>query len=258
MDKLINEVWQLVCLTREEFEALYVSTLKNVQKKRDNIDVPLRRAIRALKIRRAYLLPIGSDAETCYAQQEAWSFAVFLQSLTWETPIQWRELISKQTEDWLGGFDEVVQVLDESKTGIIVQIIEQALTGFVVSNNLFEQLSNWLDQLIENKRIPINEANSLIHILGDGVLLKMPEGFEFFIQENAAFIQSNFGDGVSESGFIQELTKGNHLIRAKDSFLHQYFWGDWSERIHVTGIVIRYSSKVPISITSDLKPEILN
>lgn len=39
----------------------------------------------ALKIRRGYLLPFGSDAETCYREQEIWSYAVFTATLCYRT-----------------------------------------------------------------------------------------------------------------------------------------------------------------------------
>ena len=41
--------------------------------------------INALKIRRGYLLPFGSDAETCYREQEVWSYAVFTAALCYRT-----------------------------------------------------------------------------------------------------------------------------------------------------------------------------
>lgn len=35
----------------------------------------------ALKLRRGYLLPFDSDAETCYREQDVWSYAVFTAAL---------------------------------------------------------------------------------------------------------------------------------------------------------------------------------
>lgn len=40
-----------------------------------------RYGVDALKIRCGYLLPFGSDAETCYREQEVWSYAVFTAAL---------------------------------------------------------------------------------------------------------------------------------------------------------------------------------
>lgn len=41
----------------------------------------IERAIAALKFRRGYMLPLGADTETCYREQDAWTYAIFSAAL---------------------------------------------------------------------------------------------------------------------------------------------------------------------------------
>ncbi len=45
--------------------------------KKNHLNTVWQYGIDALKIRRGYMLPLGSDAETCYQAQEIWTYAVF-------------------------------------------------------------------------------------------------------------------------------------------------------------------------------------
>ncbi len=86
----INRIQMLVGVTREDFQALYVNTLERYVSHISIEYLPTDRSvfvelldnvILALKKRRGYLLPLGSDSETSFRERETWTFAVFAAAL---------------------------------------------------------------------------------------------------------------------------------------------------------------------------------
>jgi hypothetical protein len=77
--KSLYELKHLVCVTQENYQQLYIDLLQRVTDDRDidNFNEKLALAIAVLKHRRAYMLPLGSNAETCYQQQDVWTYALF-------------------------------------------------------------------------------------------------------------------------------------------------------------------------------------
>jgi hypothetical protein len=80
----------LISVTPTLYETLYAPIHHNLEiwfekinhtlpaeAKKTLLEKSWQRAIDALKIRRGYLLPFGSDAETCYREQDHWTYAVF-------------------------------------------------------------------------------------------------------------------------------------------------------------------------------------
>lgn len=71
----------MLSVTEMDYQILYLPVLINVantQTFKTNIcELVFARIITALKLRRAYMLPIGADTETCYQQQDVWTYALF-------------------------------------------------------------------------------------------------------------------------------------------------------------------------------------
>ncbi len=94
MHNLHSGLKQLLSITQAEYARFYAplySSLENwitqhistlsLEIKAIRLQTIWRYGVDALKIRRGYLLPFGSDAETCYREQEVWSYAVFTAAL---------------------------------------------------------------------------------------------------------------------------------------------------------------------------------
>ena len=120
-DKLI-ELKQLTSCTATDYQNLYLALVKNValffqtfpvSTKCVNtsletlLHLALERSIAALKIRRGYMLPIGSETETCYSEQEFWTYAIFSAALlkdVWQLPLAFNVIITdskgNELESW--------------------------------------------------------------------------------------------------------------------------------------------------------------
>lgn len=83
----------------------------------------------ALKIRRGYLLPFGSDAETCYREQEIWSYAVFTAAL----------------------FNSVTKHFDPDMTDLIPAILpEPGLAWLKAYSSVFEAWNHYVENQGKN------------------------------------------------------------------------------------------------------------
>ena len=90
IQKYINEIQKLTGVTQIDFQSLYVQTIERFsdyfQSPNQSVDDTalidsLNNTILALKRRRGYLLPLGSDSETSFREREEWTFAVFSAAL---------------------------------------------------------------------------------------------------------------------------------------------------------------------------------
>jgi hypothetical protein len=88
---LLKSLLSITCSGYKKFYAPLYPNLKNCIEKTAqdlNSEIKTKRlttiwehGIQMLKIRRGYLLPFDADAETCYREQEIWSYAVFTAAL---------------------------------------------------------------------------------------------------------------------------------------------------------------------------------
>lgn len=111
----IKPLYQLTGVTRNDFKSLYVSTVQCyvdlLMKEKDSFDadsitIIMDKIIKALKRRRGYLLPNGSDSEAALLEQEQWTYAVFtavlLQSVETNDDVNVEEIIvPKKGLAWL-------------------------------------------------------------------------------------------------------------------------------------------------------------
>jgi hypothetical protein len=90
IQKRINEIQKLTGVTQTDFQSLYVKTIERFSDYFQSPNQPvddtalidlLNNTILALKRRRGYLLPLGSDSETSFREREEWTFAVFSATL---------------------------------------------------------------------------------------------------------------------------------------------------------------------------------
>ena len=78
-----NQIKNIVSITQQDYQNLYLNIFDSIDKslKENNIqfnfESVINKIIATLKIRRAYMLPMGSDTETCYQQHDAWTYALF-------------------------------------------------------------------------------------------------------------------------------------------------------------------------------------
>lgn len=102
----LREIKENISTTEENYTQQYLPVIHNLTEfmqelscinATENTHAPhtsllgqsLAHTVKALKIRRAYMLPIGADTETCYQQQRHWTYAVFIASLLQECWQQW-------------------------------------------------------------------------------------------------------------------------------------------------------------------------
>jgi hypothetical protein len=90
--KRLTLLKQLVNVTRGDYDTYYYQLLERVagcmqdfpyaENKSDTyFNLSIERALIALMLRRGYMLPVGADAETCYQEQEVWTYAIFTAAL---------------------------------------------------------------------------------------------------------------------------------------------------------------------------------
>lgn len=87
-------------------------------------------------------------------------------------------------EDWAGDLGFLKKLLkrkmDEQKK--LELWLEQVPMDFTVPEDvaLGEKFLDWLKDALENEKISVNEKDSFVHILDDGILIKTPEVYDAF------------------------------------------------------------------------------
>ncbi len=107
IQQAIQDIKASLAISQQNFNTLYrpiiSAFLNKAQPEQSNESNPIPspsvkyaflRSIASLQIRRGMMLPPHSDAETCYAQQEAWSYALFIAAL-WKDYLPDDKLIKK-------------------------------------------------------------------------------------------------------------------------------------------------------------------
>src|SRR3989338_1244919 len=125
----IRDIRQLVSHTKEEFAEVYIKTLENFQKVVDQkqFERAMILAVNALKVRRAYMLPIWTDAETCYEQKEVWTYAVLIKCLLTVIPVDSKvtltHLMSPITYKWFKRFAIIEETLNSTDENSVLNEI---------------------------------------------------------------------------------------------------------------------------------------
>lgn len=140
MDKrtFIRELKQLISVTDEQYRAYYQPLIET-----KIAEQKYARCLYALKKRRSKMLPIGSDAETCYQQQDVWTYAVFVvASLSGKQPLNalddaQRALLQQYEAVW----QTIEQYLKRDKTTIFSELLPPAEQQPKRDTILLEELS---------------------------------------------------------------------------------------------------------------------
>lgn len=290
----IKQIWPLVSLTQADFKRIYVATVNNflaVEHDQEVCEQALLRATQALKLRRGYMLPIGSDAETCYREQEIWTYAVFISSLMSHRWSDLHEVLPEITMAWIDRHPNVAKAIKafepdakDAGNNVLIEIASlakvvpqpseptevESITALVKpkskakaqQRSLIDVLSHWLNAGVKNSTISVNEHDSFIHRIDLGVFLVLPACYEQFIKDNASSAAQIFTNQLSEKEFINRLLKDGHLVKANKGNVHNYFFGDWGQRTTFSGVVLSDIASIDalasVEINDQLKPEILS
>ena len=110
------------------------------------------------------------------------------------------------------------------------------------SENLSNKLIDSLKISFNQKSIEINQSDSFVHHISEGILLGIPKIINWLValkpdlKKQFYFKDSeNFQDAI-----FNELIKSNIFIKNKqqDTYLHQYYIGRWEERQIIQGVIV--------------------
>ena len=133
------EMKYLVSITKSLYQTLYLDFLKNIQTKiqDDLFFKSFEQALYALKVRRGFVLPIGADAETCYREQEAWTYAIFTAVFLKESDLtDFEKLLPQQGLEWLKSYPQLFtnwcnfctnEIPENNAIFIVTQRVKQSL-----------------------------------------------------------------------------------------------------------------------------------
>lgn len=169
--KLIHQIQGLVGVTQADFRSLYIKT---IQRFSEFLAIPnqaadesplfetLNDVVLSLRKRRGYLLPLGTDSETSFREQEEWTFAVFAASLLNHIDIKSRfdiaeAILPGQAFAWLHRNKYLFALWKDylqgdEKYNIFKQIVVQSKT------------SHPLEQIGTNKHSTVKKSEALIPI----------------------------------------------------------------------------------------------
>ncbi len=358
----LKELKGLLCVTKQEFESIYMSSLcryceyvqrlpyvkdKHYMIPGGFLDYTLDLVITTLKFRRAFMLPPGQDAETCYREQGNWTLAVFLASLlqnSWMVPVcfevivflpnkfqrTWQSYVGlsmpydlnyrfyikesagedsgksfnvmliksllpvecitqlydaddvfrhwfdhinfagaennpitnivKRAEEYLAAksnksdvvLNDVSSIAENKKSTTTSKEIIEQLDSRSEQNNIaksnpqfdvIKEFTHWISQSLSLAILSINQQNSIIHRVRDGIFIVMPQAFELFVQQVNEAKQCLSGAPKSPfDNFLSCLSVNHENIlfnNQKSSYLHNYCDERRGEADILKGVVIK-------------------
>lgn len=277
----LHELKQLISITKNDYKLLYlkpVEAIVNTAQDPKKLDDTFKLIIATLKLRRGYMLPIGTDAETCYQQQDAWTYALFTAALLRDyckalsDPLCFaQELLAGTGINWLQQYKSVFTawtnfLSTQDSTDIIAQIIHKAEAMLNEKNNSIANKSSgaaftveikkdnikttepspiaqppsaddfitWVKNNIAATTLTINNQDSLLHRVDSGILLVMPDLYQYFLKDSPHQTEND------HAAIIAELTSDNQFIETSkpECFIHNFYRGDWKSRDLLSGILI--------------------
>lgn len=298
-DNKIQIIKQLISETEDGFVKFYLKSIElfsNYKQDDKQILHALDRAIVALKLRQGCMLPLNSDAETCYREQDAWTLAVFLVALLNNLRSEFLEmnlgmkLISQDCMDFLYEFKHSVfgefakcfrnnenhennpidRIISRAENIVNIQLNKkrkqtniQLKTGDIKSDNIYGEFIAWIKLGISQQKFSINKKNSIVHRVTDGLFLVTPEIVQIFFKTN------NFGEFLINVGyqdrvkdFLDQIPKKGLFIRHQNgSFIHEYYNGNWDATNYIAGLLIKYSQlnlekKLPVNNALKARPKL--
>lgn len=237
------------------------------------LDEILTKVILTLKRRRGYLLPIGSDSETSFREREEWTYAVFIAALfshiekidklsvvkvlipkegfNWLQRnhtlfLYWSAYLSESTNGKNNIFSEIIDannkqeaivIEEDGVTPIPIDIDVTAVSQPSILDLNSSDFFQWIKAALVNKVITVNEPNSFVHGVQEGILICIPQAIDTFIK--AQQIMDDQMIINRRITLIKEIKKYADLVRnSKNSRIHSYYWDRWEDRRVFSGIVI--------------------
>jgi hypothetical protein len=270
----IDSLKKLISTTTKSYEMFYFQLIQNVktgslqQRGKDGWDsffTAWKQAIAALKIRRAYLLPLGSDAETCYREQDVWTYAVFTgflfkhlkSALNLSVETLTKALLPSTGLQWLKAhptvFDEWQDYwLDKSKEGSIFGLIEAQIAPVIdtplakptlepaeepAATKTIDDFLAWLKQRVIADSAFIYQAQLLIHIIPEGCFCAMPLLLECFHEQ---YLLSSLPiDPKLLKQNIKHVSNAIPWIKnSQASYWHTLIKGEWENRETIKGFLL--------------------
>lgn len=291
-DNKIKIIKQLTSETEENFNKLYLSSVRlfsNYCLDDKKILHALDRIIVALKLRRGCMLPPNSDAETCYREQDVWTLAVFLVALLHDLRSTLLEmslgtkLIPQECIDFLYEFKNSVftaftKCFRNSEDNPIIKIVDRAenivnkqlgkkgrqassdLKSIEVKSiNICDEFISWLKLTISEQKFSVNDQNSIVHRVSEGLFLIMPEILDVFLAANRPakkfLVAANSQNCATY--FLNQIPKKGLFVRHQNgSFVHEYYNGNWDATSYISGLLIKYKQldlKRKLLINNNLK-----
>ena len=124
---------------------------------------------------------------------------------------------------------------------------------------------NWLKKSLLEEQIDINQPESIVQSIKEGLLICIPEAVDAFIQEKAKQrgFSADHAIWLKRPGLTKKIKKHEKLIKNEQgSRIHTYYWGRWEDRNTLSGIVISASDLLgnnkTIPINENLSIDLLN
>ncbi len=255
------------------------------------LDKILTKVILTLKRRRGYLLPIGSDSETSFREREEWTYAIFIAALfshiektdklsvakvlipkegfNWLQRnhtlfLCWSAYLSESTDRKNNVFSEIIDannkqeaiVIEEDGVAPIPIDIDVVAVGHsnILDLNAID-FFQWIKTALVNKTITINESDSFVHGVSEGILICIPQAIDTFLKTQQVIDDQMITN--RRITLIKEIKKYPDLVRSsKNSRIHSYYWGRWEDRRVFSGIVVLLNTLEASSSVVSINPQL--
>lgn len=177
MHRLKQQLKKLISVTPHLYQTLYLTLLNNLERVLKNQDLFLSvfaHAIDTLKVRRGFMLPIGADAETCYREQEVWTYAIFTAVLLKEAKLTFKskenvkfknfeQLLPKSGLAWLQGYPSLFEHWSNylsdniNQTNFIWHVTKKLKQPSAANDAIHEIIEAEVEIKTANKTISSNE-----------------------------------------------------------------------------------------------------
>lgn len=160
-----------------------------------------------------------------------------------------------------GESEASVDAQENKNANVEVVVVEQATQNVLPSFNETD-FWEWLKQTMRNNEITYNQADSMVHAVNLGLLIKIPQVIDVFLE-----YQEKVHGFVSDDFIFQKravltraIKKHEKLIcNSKGSRIHVYCLGKWEERQTLSGIIVEAAflldENQTISINTQLTPD---
>lgn len=271
----------LISMTTKGYETLYLPLQERLKNWIEQTDSPVggiepkntlfanawQHGIYALKIRRAYMLPLGADAETCYREQDIWTYAIFtalifkrlkldlglssettMETLLPLTGLQWLETYSSIFAMWQDYLSEksvsesIFKRIEKEITAavlmspisekFIVQKTEPTTSETTTPNFLF-----WLKQQAASNEQLSYQGQVLLFRMSEGAFVVMPALLNYFYAQQALITVPIEQKAIKKA--LNTISAQVSWIKTVDQKVwHTIVRGEWENRELLKGFLL--------------------